>query len=377
MVKQVLRSKDGTPLRIAIFHNFLDNIGGAEIVGLTLARELSAEVYTTNIDFEKIAKMGFKDIPIHSIGKIPLNAPFRQQMALSLFRRLNLRDKYDFYIIDGDWAMSGAVNHHPNLWYVHSPIREIWDLYGYTRQHTVPFLARPLFDIWVLLNRHLNRSYVRSVDYLACNSNTTRERVKRFLARDAKVIHPPIATSLYHYRKNGGFWLSVNRLISHKRVDMQMRVFQGLPDERLVVVGSYEQSRHFKSYASYIQRIKPENVTIHSWVDEKTLRDLYATCKGFITTSQNEDFGMTVVEAMAAGKPVIAPREGGYRESVIPGKTGILIDGINDKKLLAAIKQISKNPARYRKDCELQAKKFDTDRFIQQIKEIILQHEKA
>ena len=125
-------------MKIAIFHNFMDNIGGAEKVALILARELKASIYSTNFNKQMISKMGFSDIPLISIGKIPLNPPFRQQAALFKFRKLNLGKKYDFYIIDGDWAMSGAVNHRPNLWYVHSPIREIWDLYKYTRQNTVP-----------------------------------------------------------------------------------------------------------------------------------------------------------------------------------------------------------------------------------------------
>ena len=133
-------------MKIAIFHNFMDNIGGAERVGLTLARELKADFYSTNIDREKIKKMGFSNINFISIGKIPINAPFRQQAALRKFRKLNLGNKYDFYIIDGDWAMSGAVINKPNLWYVHSPIREIWDSYRYVRNNLVPFPLRPIFD---------------------------------------------------------------------------------------------------------------------------------------------------------------------------------------------------------------------------------------
>lgn len=112
-------------MKIAVFHNFMDNIGGAERVGLTLARELNADLYTTNIDKDKIKKMGFDDVRLISIGSIPINPPFRQQAALHKFRHLNLGKKYDFYIIDGDWAMSSAVNNKPNLWFVHSPIREI------------------------------------------------------------------------------------------------------------------------------------------------------------------------------------------------------------------------------------------------------------
>ena len=134
-------------MRIAIFHNFMDNIGGAEIVGLTLARELKADFYSTNVDHQKVKKMGFSDVNVISIGKIPINAPFRQQAAFWKFRRLDLRGKYDFFIIDGDWAVPGAVNNKPNLWYVHSPIREIWDLYEYTRENTVPFYLRKILIV--------------------------------------------------------------------------------------------------------------------------------------------------------------------------------------------------------------------------------------
>jgi len=361
--------------KIAVFHNFMDNIGGAEIVGLTLARELKADFYSTNIDKEKIRKMGFSKINLISIGKIPLNAPFRQQLALQKFRKLNLKDNYDFYIVDGDWAMSACVNNKPNLWYVHSPIREIWDLYEYTRQNTVPFGLRTIFDLWVYYNRYLNRKYVNHVDKIVCNSENTRARVKKYLNKDSKVINPPIETSQFHYKKNGDFWLSVNRLITHKRVDMQMKAFSKLPDEKLIVVGSYEQSRHFKAYADHIKQIKPKNVEIISWVDDKQLKDLYANCKGFITTSQDEDFGMTPVEAMASGKPVIAPNEGGYKETIISGKTGILIDTINADKIVEAVRKIGKelerNPLRYRKECQKQARKFDVSEFIRKIRQEI------
>jgi glycosyltransferase involved in cell wall biosynthesis len=358
-------------MRIAVFHNFMDNIGGAERVGLTLARELQADFYSTCIDKERINKMGFSDIPLISIGKIPVNAPFRQQAALLRFRYLKLGNKYDFYIIDGDWAMSGGVNHKPNLWYVHSPIREIWDLYPYTRYHTVPRFCRWPFDGWVHANRLLNKTYVRHINQIACNSQTTQQRIKNFLGREAVVVHPPIETQQYHFQRCGDFWLSVNRLISHKRVDMQIRAFANLPQERLIIVGSYEHSRHFQAYARYIQSIKTPNVEIRSWVEQNELIDLYANCKGFITTSAEEDFGMAPVEAMASGKPVIAPAEGGYRETIIPNVTGQLIEEIDDEKLRRAILEIGHNPEQYRLVCQKRAQDFDTSVFMKKIKNLI------
>jgi len=364
-------------MKIAIFHNFMDNIGGAEMVGLTLARELGADVYTTNIDEEKIIKMGFEDIlpRIYSIGKVPINAPFKQQFSLWKFRNLNLGNKYDFYIIDGDWAISGATKNKPNLWYVHSPIREIWDLYEYTRNNTVPFLLRPIFDIWVLFNRYLNKKYIKEVDILVCNSNNTKERIKKFLGKDATVISPPIETTKFRFEKSGGYWLSVNRLITHKRINLQLEAFANLPKEKLIIVGCYEKSRHFEKYAEYCKKIKPDNVEIKSWVSREGLIDLYAGCKGFITTSHDEDFGMNVVEAMASGKPVIAPNEGGYKETIIDGRTGILIDDINSNKLTKAVielgEKIDNDSGSLKKYCQQQAVNFETKVFIGKIKKII------
>lgn len=360
-------------MKIAVFHNFLDNIGGAEIVSLILARDLNADIYTTNIDEEKIKKMGFENIlpRIFSIGKVPVNAPFRQQIALLRFRLLKLKNKYDFFIIGGDWAMSGAVNNKPNLWYVHSPIREIWDLHEYTRKNTVPYYLRWFFDIWVSINRHLNRKYLKSIQKIVCNSENTKNRVKKYLGKDAKVIFPPIETKKFHFEKNGDFWLSVNRLITHKRIDLQLKTFAKLPNEKLIIVGSYEKSRHFEKYAEYCKAIKTENVNIKSWVSEAEKIDLYANCKGFITTSKDEDFGINVIESMASGKPVIAPAEGGYIETVKQNTTGLLIENINEYKLTEAIKFISKNPEQYKNACIEQAQKFDSVCFIQEIKKEI------
>lgn len=360
--------------RIAIFHNYMDNIGGAEIVDLILARELNADIYTTNIDREKIEKMGFSTKNIFSIGKIPINAPQRQEFAYWKFRKLDVKKRfkkhYDFYIIAGDWAMSGARHNKPNLWYVYSPIREIYDLYEYTRKNIVPIPSKIIFDIWVKFRRILNKYDINHINKIIATSRNVQDRIKLYLKRNSKIIYPPIDSNKYYNKRHKNFWLSVNRLIHHKRIDMQLNAFSKLPNEKLIIVGSYEQSSHFKKYANYIKSIKPKNVEIKSWISEKELLELYANCKGFITTSKDEDFGLTPIEAMASGKPVIAPNEGGYKET-ITNKTGILIDKIDSDKIIRAIHQINKNPNKYKKACIKQAKKFDIEKFIEKIKKEI------
>jgi glycosyltransferase involved in cell wall biosynthesis len=366
-------------MKIAIFHNFTDNIGGAEIVTLYLAKELHADIYTTNIDEDKIKRMGFEEIipRIKSLGRIPKMAPFRHQLALYKFRKLNLGKEYDFYIISGDWAMSGAVNHHPNIWYVHSPLNELWAFKTYIRDTLLAWWKKPIFDMWVLLNQKLTLRYSKHVDYWVCNSNNTKGRVKKFYNKSSVIINPPVDISKHRQDKpTENFWLSVNRLSPAKQIEIQMKAFAQLPEEKLIIVGSYEEgAKQFEDYKRYLESIKPANVEILSWVKADKLIDLYDTCKGFITTAKDEDFGMTPIEAMASGKPVIAPNEGGYKETILDGQTGILIDEINDVKLIDAINKINSelsiNPEKYSVACFQQAIKFDINVFINKISEIL------
>jgi glycosyltransferase involved in cell wall biosynthesis len=363
-------------MRIAIFQNFLDNIGGAEVVGLTLARELKADVYTTNVDREKIRQMGFGDVTVRSIGRVPINAPFRQQAVLWRFRRLNLKDQYDFFIINGDWAVSAAVNNKPNLWYVNATIREIWDLHGYIRQNLMGPFKRPIFDIWAAYNRRLNKKHVGHVGAILSNSAFTKERVEKYLGRASEIVYPPTQTERFHRGKTGGYWLSVNRIVAYKRVDMQMKAFSLLPNERLIVLGPYENAAANLAHVGSVKKIRPENVTlIKNASSFEELAGYYADCKGFITTCHKEDFGMSAVEAMASGKPVIAPDEGGYRETVIDGKTGMLIRDITAEKLADAVRAMSavleKNPEQYAKECREQALRFDVSVFMRKIRSAI------
>jgi len=363
-------------MKIAILQNYLDNIGGAEIVTLTLAREFNADLYTTDIDEEKITKMGFEDVlpRIKSIGKVPIKAPFRHQLSFWRFRKLNLGKQYDFYIISGDWAMSGAVNNKPNLWYVHSPLNELWQWKNYIKNVILKLWQRPVFDVWVFMNRILSRRYSKHVNVWVCNSKNTQGRIKRFYNQDATIINPPIDTKKYTNTGDGGYWLSVNRLTAPKRIEIQLEAFQKLKDKKLIIVGSYEKgASQFEEYKERTKKIiDGGNIEIIHWIADEDLKKLYAGCKGFITTAMDEDFGMTVVEAMASGKPVIAPNEGGYKESIIDGENGILIDDINGDKLADAIitieKNLGENPLKYKEACEDRAKGFDVDIFINKVK---------
>ena len=371
--------------KIAVFHNYIDNIGGAEIVTLALARNLNADVYTTKISPEHIIKMGYEDVlpRIKSIGWVPSKAPFKHQLALWRFRKLNLKRQYDFYIISGDWAMSGAVKNHPNLWYVHGPTNELWQWTNFIKEKMLSLWQKPIFDIWVRVNRIIAKSYSKKVDNWVCNSKNSQDRIKRFYNKNAVVINPPIDTSKYFNDGDDGYWLSVNRILDSKRIDVQIEAFKRLSrddsSKKLIIVGSYEEGvKQFEGYRGKIEKMIAESgadIKIINWVTDKELKSLYANCRGFITTSMDEDFGMSIVEAMASGKPVVAPREGGYKESVIDKENGILIDDIDAEKLAEAIIKIESilvsDPNKYALPCQNRAALFDTVSFIAKIKSMI------
>jgi len=142
-----------------------------------------------------------------------------------------------------------------------------------------------------------------------------------------------------------------------------------MPDEKLIIVGGYAKGDHAEKYAKNISSKLPYNVTILGEVSGQELIDLYSRCKGLICTALDEDFGLTPVEAMASGKPVIAVNEGGFRETVTE-KTGLLINA-DLNSIIEAIKYTSNKPEKYKESCIEQAKSFDISIFSKNIKNVI------
>lgn len=359
-------------MKIAIFHDYIDTIGGGEKLVLTLARELNADVITTDVNKDSIKKMEFDDVNIISLGNTIKFPPIKQISASIKFASCNFSKKYDFFIFSGNWAPFASKIHEPNLYYCHTPVRAFYDTYDLLLQRQ-SLLIRPIFILWVTVHESISKHYMNYVERIVANSKNTQSRIKMYLGRDAKIIYPPIDIRKYKFKEFGNFWLSVNRLYPEKRIDLQIETFRLMPNEKLIIVGSFAEGDHSSKYVEKIRQDLPNNVKLMSKISERDLIDLYSRCRGFIATAIDEDFGMTPVEAMASGKPIIAVKEGGYLESIIEGKTGIFVEP-NIHSIVNAMKIISENGKNYRKECEEQAKKFDKSIFIKNIKEIIENH---
>jgi glycosyltransferase involved in cell wall biosynthesis len=356
-------------MRIAIFHDYFGAIGGGEKLVLMLAERLKADIISTDFDKESISKMGFDPSKMISLGTTFKTPPLKQMHASLLFAKCDFSNDYDFFIFSGNWAHFAARKHQPNLYYCHTPTRAFYDLYDVFLQRQSALTRFP-FMLWAGSHKRASEHYLPHVCSIVTNSENTRQRIRKYFGREAEVIYPPADTSMFRCMEYGDFWLSVNRLYPEKRVEMQIEAFRKMPEEKLIIVGGYSKGDHAERYARNITRDLPRNVTLAGEFPQSELLDLYSRCKGLVCTALDEDFGMTPIEAMASGKPVVAVNEGGFRESVVDGQTGVLVDS-DVPDIIAGIRYVSGKPDTYRDACIARASMFDIILFEQKLRQVI------
>lgn len=352
-------------MKIAIFHDYFNTIGGGERVVVAMARCLGADIITTDTD--AIRKID-SSIRVISLGKTSRFPFFRQISATLLFYFCDYSRDFDFFIFSGNWAHYAAHRHHPNAWYCHTPVRVFYDLHD-TFMKGLPFLSRQLFRIITPIYRYADKRSVRHIDRIIANSNNVRQRIQKFYHRDSEVICPPVDSSEFSCREYGDFWLSVNRLYPEKRVDLQIACFREMPGEKLIIVGGSTSGDHSDRYADSLKKDLPANIEIRGEVPEREIHDLYSRCRGIVCTAIDEDFGLTPLEAMASGKPVIAVREGGFLETVT-SETGIFVDP-DPESITKAVQHLSQNPGRYHDACVRRAQEFDRTVFEIKIRTLV------
>lgn len=348
--------------RPLILYDWFGAVGGAEKAMLALARGLNADVISTDVDPACARMAGYEDVTIRSLGRTPKPSVLKQLGASWRFNAARLFDGHDVFVLGGSFALYAAKRHHPNLWYCFAPPRMFYDLRRATVERLRGLHRKAAFQAWTALHRRMDQRAVRHVDTIIAISENIRRRILKYYGRDAKVIYPPVDVDAYRTIAHEDFWLSVNRMTVEKRVDIQVEAFARLPRERLVIVGGIA-GKFPAAYGRLLSNLPP-NVTWLGQISEPELRDLYARCRGHITTALDEDFGLTPVEAMASGKAVVAPREGGYLETVLDGVTGRLVNVTKVESIVSAVQEISSDPAGYAAACRRQAQRFNVSRFI-------------
>jgi len=226
---------------------------------------------------------------------------------------------------------------------------------------------KEFFQMWTSCWEPLDQKAAREVDEILVNSENVKGRVRKYYGREATVVNPPVDTDIFHFEEFGDFFLSVNRLTPFKRVDIQLDAFEAL-DENLVIVGEAEKAGGYQREIR--ERIEEmDNVRLEENVSDWYLAKLYSSCKATIQTSICEDFGYVPTESLAAGKPCLAVNEGGFRETIKDGKTGILIDEPYAENLVREIRSF--DPSGFDPDYLREyAEKFSRDSFEERIREL-------
>jgi len=364
-------------MKIALVHDYLKEYGGAEKVLETL-HEIWPKAPLFTIIYapeylgphkKRFSKWRIKLSVLQNIPYIEkLISPVRLVAPL-IFKNMDFSD-YDVVIV----SATGAYN--PNLikkgkaihiCYCHTPPRY---LYGYptARNWKNSPILRVLGEAANHFLRMVDYKSAQNVDYYIANSKEVASRIKKFYRKNSKVIYPPVDIPKgLSKSKEKKYYLAGGRLARPKRVDLAIKVCTKLKLP-LKVFG-----KGFAGYGEELRNMAGPTVEFLGEVTEKKKWELMAGAKAYFFPAELEDFGITPVEAMAAGAPVIAFRSGGVLETVIDGKTGIFFDEASVASLTKAVKKFQKSKIKS-EDCIKQARKFSTERFKKEIKTFIKKH---
>ncbi len=329
-------------MRVAILHDYLNQYGGAERV-LEVFLELfpEADLYTLLYDerrtggrfkgrVTKTSFLDFKFVRQHH----RLFLPF---MPLAS-EKLTGKGEYDLLISSSaGYAKGFGVRGKYHICYCHSPLRYAWE-WNYMKD--MPLSPWPLREsiIRPILNylRAWDKRMAQKVNVFLANSNYIKDKIRVYYGRDAEVVYPPTNSSIFKYReaKAGGFMLMVGRLLYYKRFDLGIRA-AALLRKKLIVVGRGPEYKKLKNLAD------SRFVNFVEAPTDQDLAKLYSQAE-FLIFPQIEDFGLVAAEAQMCGLPIIAYDEGGSRDIVKSGKTGLFFKTQNPEALAKVIRDAEK-----------------------------------
>jgi glycosyltransferase involved in cell wall biosynthesis len=352
-----------------VLHDSFTFKGGGERLVHTLCQGLNLDLAfgTQSGQSYDIAKLPGKCIDLKIQSRL---WGWRTAKRFYGFRRqTRFLKNYETVIYSGQDAPL-AVNNHTegrNIYYCHTPPRSLYDLKEYRFSSLSP--AQTLTHrAYNLCFQPLYESALRKMDVIVANSMNIQKRIQTFLSRDSVVIHPPCDTDNFHWLDQEDYYLSFARLDPLKRVDIIVKAFIQMPDKRLIVASTGPELEKLKKLAD-----GKKNIIFAGPVDDDQLKDLVGNAIATLYIPRDEDFGISPVESMAAGKPVLGVAEGGLLETIVPGETGVLVKANpSPEDIINAIHEL--NPKRalsMRHACEQQAALFSIDIFLGKMKALI------
>jgi len=366
-------SDNSKSLKIALVIDYFYWYGGAQKVEeLILGLFPDADVYA---GFKHPKYQGWlpKNVSYTIVQKFPfkrLFAPIYELFLPFAFERLNF-SQYDVVISSTQCFAKGIIvpPEVKHISYIHTPPRFLWGMES-SRQSKSFFLIKPILLIINHFLRIWDLNASTRPNILVTNSSEVQKRIAKFYKRNSIIVHPPVDTVAIDDKeymindRDDNLFVSVGRLVSYKKVDIAIEAFKKMPDKKLIIIGGGDEEKKLRRLANGYKNIK-----ILGFIDGEEKFKWMKKAKAVIHLPF-EDFGIVPVEAMAMGTPVIGLSAGGTVETVINGKTGILIDEISVENVIDAVKKISKIKIS-EKDCRDRAANFGKEQFYEKLNKII------
>jgi glycosyltransferase involved in cell wall biosynthesis len=330
-------------LKIALVHDWMTNWGGGERVLWSL-HELfpKADIFTSVYNEEAMPE--FKDLHVETsyLQNVPL-AKSKHQL-FPIFRTYAMESfdfsKYDVVITTGAAESKGIVTKPGTLHisYLFTPTRYYWSEYdkyladpGFGALNPIVKIIMP---VMVKKMRHWDYAAAQRPDVMVGISQYVSDRIKKYYGRKAPVLFPPVDAKRFKLtERKEDFYLVVGRQVPYKRVDLAVQACTEM-NKRLIVIGEGSEHENLKKMAG-------PTIEFKGRLNDKQTAEYYARAKAFLFTAE-EDFGITPLEAMACGTPVIAYGKGGATETVKDGITGMFFDRQTPESLMNAIQRFEK-----------------------------------
>ena len=364
--------KEGRNLKLALVHDWLNQIGGAEDVLDVLARQFQDSPIYTAIYAPERMPAHYRDWEIRPLwlNKLPAIHE-RHQAYLPLYPLAwhNLRlSEFDVILSNKSGFCHGLQfdERALHICYCLAPTRYVWQLDNYLEGEDLSVSVRWLLKPLVALLRRWDYAAAQKVSHFIAISSAVKERISQYYNRDASVIFPPVDTSRFTPAPAAAlesYYLIVSRLIPYKRIDLAVRAAAELRLP-LKIAGAGRDLERLRGLAG-------DTVEFLGFVPDEDLPGLMAKCRALIFPGL-EDFGISPVQAQAAGRPVIAFGGGGALDTVIPAVTGELFADAT----VNSLKEVWRNfdPDAYNSEViRSHALRFDTSVFIERIRAYIEQ----
>ncbi len=357
-------------MKVALVHDYLNQMGGAERVVIALHEIFpDAPIYTSIYDPERVDPV-FRQMDIRTtfMQKLPLvtkhHQPYLPFYPFAM-ESLDLRG-YDLVLSSSSAFGKGVITKPEtmHICYCHTPMRWCWNYREYVEREQLGGMARRVLPFLITGLRVWDQTSAMRVDHFIANSPVVAERIAKYYRREAVVIPPPVEAQRFPFdpaTQPEDYFLIVSRLIPYKRIDLAIEACNRL-QLPLVIIGSGRDEAR-------LRRMAGPTIRFTGRLSDEEVLHYYTHCRAFLFPGE-EDFGITPLEAQAAGRPVIAYGAGGALASVVEGVTGLFFREQTAESLttaLAAFDERQFDPQAIRNH----ALEFDLPRFHRRILQFI------